>query len=51
MSQKRMKQELVTALQEKEPVLLFFKILLRRSAELLNVVFEDLKKIYVNKNM
>lgn len=51
MSQKRMKQELVTALQEKEPVLLVFKILLRRSAELLNVVFEDLKKIYVNKNM
>ena len=50
MSQKkRMKQELVTALEETEAVLVIFKILLRRRAELLYVVFEDLKKIYVNK--
>ena len=50
MSQKkRMKQELVTALEETETVLVIFKILLRRRTELLNVVFADLKKIYVNK--
>ena len=50
MSQKkRMKQELVTDVEETERVLVIFKILLRRRAELLNVVFEDLEKIYVNK--
>lgn len=48
MSQKGMKQELVTALEETETVPVIFKILLRR-AELLHVVFEDLKIIYINK--
>ena len=46
---RRMKQELGTALEETETVLVIFKILLKRIEELLNIVFEDLRKVYVNK--